>query len=175
MSLNIGSYTGSIHPDYPEKVVCPPSERESGAILYSDGIRANMSPPSFIEMLFLGIDITAHRLFGPQPRTATYVCIWEVHIGNVKTVLSASDAALMVAASNAFRLNFSDLANAPAAEYLPILDPDGLSSIKCCTIASQFQRCGCSYIRQVFSRSPGCVVARRFCCPIGGTRPWRQA
>ena len=38
------------------------------------------------------LDITANRLFGPHPKTATYVCIWEIHLGSVKASLSAHQA-----------------------------------------------------------------------------------
>jgi hypothetical protein len=76
-----------------------------------------------------GIDITTNRLFGPQPRTLAYVCIWEIVVGNVKASLSAHEANALLAASNNFRLNFVDLVNSPAAEYLPPADPDGWSKI----------------------------------------------
>ncbi|PPQ67263.1 hypothetical protein CVT25_005847 [Psilocybe cyanescens] len=71
-----------------------------------------------------GIDVTANRLFGPQPRTATYVCIWEIAIGKVKASLTPYDAKLLAAAANSFRLNFVDLVNAPANEFLPVIDHD---------------------------------------------------
>ena len=74
-----------------------------------------------------GVDITTHRLFGPQPRTLAYVCIWEIVVGNVKASLSAHEAKALLAAGNTFRLNFVDLVNSPAAEYLPPADPDGWS------------------------------------------------
>jgi hypothetical protein len=70
------------------------------------------------------VDIVAHRLFGPQPFTASYVCIWELRLGAIKAILSAYDAKILYAAGNAFRLNFADLANAPAVELVAPLDPD---------------------------------------------------
>ena len=39
--------------------------------------------------------------------------------------MSASDAKALLAAGNSFRLNFVDLVNSPAAEYLPPVDLDG--------------------------------------------------
>ena len=75
--------------------------------------------------LCTGLDITANRLFGPQPRTATYVCIWEIAVGDVKGVFSAVDGQVLIAAGNTFKLNFLDAANAPATEYMPLIDPDG--------------------------------------------------
>ena len=74
-----------------------------------------------------GIDITANRLFGPQPRTLTYACIWEIVVGNVKASLSAHQAKALLAAGNSFRLNFVDIVNSPAVEYLPPVDLDGWS------------------------------------------------
>jgi hypothetical protein len=73
----------------------------------------------------LGIDITAHRLFGPQPKTSTYLCIWELHLGDIKGTFSASDGRALLAVASTFRLNFVDPTSAPAAEYMPPLDPDG--------------------------------------------------
>jgi len=77
----------------------------------------------------LGLDIIANRLFGPQPRTATYVCIWEIALGSVKASVSANDATLLIAAANAFRSNFVDVVNAPADEFMPVVDPDGEYSL----------------------------------------------
>ncbi|KAG6903050.1 hypothetical protein C0995_007483 [Termitomyces sp. Mi166 len=109
MSLNVSSISGGLIQDYPEKVTYNKEAlKASKDILYIDGL-----------------DITANRLFGPQPRTATYVCIWEVNLGPTKVLLSASQGRLLAAAGNAFRLNFVDALNAPASEYLLPVDPDG--------------------------------------------------
>ncbi|KAF8070507.1 hypothetical protein FPV67DRAFT_1756074, partial [Lyophyllum atratum] len=108
MSLNVGAISGGLITNYPEEVTYrKPVLREVKDIFQIDGL-----------------DITAHRLFGPQPRTATYICIWEIHLGRVRSLLSASEGILLAAAGNAFRLNFADLANAPALQYLPPIDPD---------------------------------------------------
>jgi hypothetical protein len=82
--------------------------------LYSKGLSNKIS----------GIDVVANRLFGPQPKTSTYVCVWEIQLGGVKASLSASDARLLAAAGNFFRLNFVDIVNAPASEFVHPLDPD---------------------------------------------------
>ena len=42
----------------------------------------------------------------------------------MKASLSASDATLLAAAGNFFRLNFVDIVNAPASEFVHPLDPD---------------------------------------------------
>jgi hypothetical protein len=72
-----------------------------------------------------GFDITANRLFGPQPRAAAYCCMWEIHVGDLKGTISISDTQILMAAMTAFRLNFTDKPNAPAKEYSPPLDSDG--------------------------------------------------
>ena len=73
----------------------------------------------------VGIDIVAHRLFGPQPHTATYLCIWDIHIGRIMARLSALEARILAAAGQAFGLNFTDPLNAPATEHDIPADPDG--------------------------------------------------
>ncbi|KAH9930383.1 hypothetical protein B0H21DRAFT_878964 [Amylocystis lapponica] len=83
-------------------------------------------PRNFKESFVIdGIDITANRLFGPQPHTSTYFCIWEIHIGDVKAVLSAYEGRLISAVGSSLGFNFSDPLNAPAHEYAVPLDPDG--------------------------------------------------
>ncbi|KAF5386043.1 hypothetical protein D9615_002215 [Tricholomella constricta] len=108
MSLNVGALAGGLVSDYPEKV----TYRKTALHGMKDILRID------------GLDITANRLFGPQPRTATYICIWEIHLGRVKALLSASEGRLLAAAGDAVRLNYADFANAPATEYLPPVDPD---------------------------------------------------
>ncbi|KAK7053326.1 Macrophage colony-stimulating factor 1 receptor [Paramarasmius palmivorus] len=110
MTLNIDTISGNIEPDFPEKVAFLP-RRKSTFVL--DGTDV----PS-------GVDITANRLFGPPPRNLTYVCIWEIFLGRLNACLSASDAFILAAAGNAFRVNFADVLNAPAADYTPALLPD---------------------------------------------------
>ncbi|KAF9465079.1 hypothetical protein BDZ94DRAFT_1351083 [Collybia nuda] len=108
MSLNIDTVTSGIVSDYPELVT------------YASRPIEHMHEIIFVD----GVDITANRLFGPQPRTATYVCIWEISIGRAKALLCASEARLFAAAGNAFRLNYVDFPNAPASEFLLPIDPD---------------------------------------------------
>lgn len=75
--------------------------------------------------LELGLDIVANRLFGPRPATSTYVCIWEIRVGDVKASLSPYEIAVLSSVGSAFGLNFSDPLNAPAKEYAIPSDPDG--------------------------------------------------
>ncbi|CDO69204.1 hypothetical protein BN946_scf185042.g106 [Trametes cinnabarina] len=76
------------------------------------------------KILIDGLDIVAHRLFGPRPAAATYICIWEIHIGDVKASLNAYETRLLSSVGSAFSLNFSDPLNAPAKEYAIPVDPD---------------------------------------------------
>ncbi|KAG7098617.1 hypothetical protein E1B28_000539 [Marasmius oreades] len=71
-----------------------------------------------------GIDITANRLFGPLPSNLTYVCIWEIHVGHVKSCFTASEGSIIAAAGKTFSINFSDVLNAPASDYMPSAYPD---------------------------------------------------
>ncbi|PPQ63980.1 hypothetical protein CVT24_009409 [Panaeolus cyanescens] len=71
-----------------------------------------------------GLDITANRLFGPKPRTATYLCIWEIRVGSVKTMMTIADLNRLLPISDAFRLNFIDVLNAPANDFALSVDPD---------------------------------------------------
>ena len=126
MTLNIGTLSGIIDLDYPERLRVPKRRTTNSQdlvmidrtyILFSNHWSCSRGIP--------GIDISAYRLFGPQPRTVTYVCTWEIQLGQVRTVLSASDARILAAAGDAFRVNFVDLFNAPSSLFLPHVDPDG--------------------------------------------------
>ncbi|KAK0486085.1 hypothetical protein IW261DRAFT_776549 [Armillaria novae-zelandiae] len=102
LSLNIGTMTGHIDSNCPEKV------------LYASQLRLRNNKSV---LLIDGLDITANRLFGPAPRTITYLCVWEIKVGSVKGVLSAEEASTIADAITSFRVNFSDVVNAPAVEY----------------------------------------------------------
>jgi hypothetical protein len=53
------------------------------------------------------------------------MCIWEIHVGKIKSFLSTVEGRILVAAGNAFRANFADVLNAPAKQHNLPLDPDG--------------------------------------------------
>ncbi|KAF9070624.1 hypothetical protein BDP27DRAFT_1401949 [Rhodocollybia butyracea] len=108
MTLNIGTISGSIEEHYPESLTYTNfKSSKSRDILVMDGI-----------------DIVANRLFGPVPRTITYVCLWELHFGSIKACLSAPQAAVLQAAGQSFGINFTDPLNAPADDYLTGVYPD---------------------------------------------------
>lgn len=70
------------------------------------------------------MNIVANRLFGPLPRTSTYFCTWDISFGHVKLDMSFVDAQILNHVGKSFRFGFTDLANAPAAEYMIPADPD---------------------------------------------------
>ncbi|KAH9858939.1 hypothetical protein C2E23DRAFT_880346 [Lenzites betulinus] len=109
MSLNIDTIGGRI-----------------GQTCYNDSIltatsRTGRRPDRFV---IDGLDVIANRLFGPRPATSTYVCIWEICVGDVKASLNPYELALLGSVGSAFGLNFSDPLNAPAKEYAIPADPD---------------------------------------------------
>jgi hypothetical protein len=76
-------------------------------------------------MLSSGLRITANRLFGPPPRNATYLCLWDFEIGAVRGFCSPTFLFHLNSVQKVFGVNFADAENAPAAYYSPPLDPDG--------------------------------------------------
>lgn len=110
--LNVDTITGSVHTNCLEDLRNAPDLQQHAK-----------------ETLVLdGLDIVAHRLFGPQPHTATYLCIWDIHIARVMAHLTSVESKILAAANTAFVLNFTDPLNAPAPEYDIPADPDGKSS-----------------------------------------------
>ena len=85
-----------------------------------------MNLPSLVVPNFItGISITANRLFGPQPRTSTYVCVWNLDIGKVTGLLRESDARTVLRALKAFGHNYSDPYNSPAKKFAVVEERDG--------------------------------------------------
>ena len=109
MSLNAEPISGSIVDDFPDISLKPnPRSRYGRESLFIDGL-----------------DIVANRLFGPQPNTSTYICIWEIHVGRVKSCLSTPQANVVIAALKSFDSGFDDVLDAPAKEVSLPIDPDG--------------------------------------------------
>lgn len=113
MSLNAEPLSGSIVDDFPDLSLTPDPRSRYGR-----------------ESLFIdGFDVVANRLSGHHPKTSTYLCIWEIHVGRVKSFLSTAQANVVVAALKAFDSGFEDVLNAPAKEVSLPLDPDGESFV----------------------------------------------
>ncbi|OSD07084.1 hypothetical protein PYCCODRAFT_793525 [Trametes coccinea BRFM310] len=109
MSLNIDTISGRISQHcYNSTILAPP---------VNNGNRRD-------KIVIDGLDIVAHRLFGPRPTATTYVCIWEIHVGDVKASVNAYETRMLSSVGSAFGSNFSDPLNAPAKEYALPVDPD---------------------------------------------------
>ena len=74
-----------------------------------------------------GLSIKANRLFGPQPRGATYLCLWEAAFPRIKANVTPSFIVTLKQTIVAVIYNFNDEENAPTKLYLPASDPDGKS------------------------------------------------
>jgi len=85
-----------------------------------------MIPPVENDAIFVeGIELKANRLFGPQPRAETYLCLWEAAIPRITGSLTMSFVVTLQAVANAVSYNFADLDNAPQKKYQPAALPDG--------------------------------------------------
>lgn len=71
-----------------------------------------------------GLQISANRLFGPQPRALTYLCLWEIQVGSLGGRFGFDFAQDLLAAVRAFGFNFADRDNVPLQVYMPPADPD---------------------------------------------------
>lgn len=82
--------------------------------------------PSSIESIFIeGIVVKANRLFGPQPRGTTYLCLWEIFIPKVTACLTPMFLSTIRSSITAVAFNYSDKENAPTDIYIPTTPPDG--------------------------------------------------
>lgn len=64
------------------------------------------------------------------------MCIWEIHVGKIKSVLNTLQGRVLLAAGNAFRANFADALDAPAKEHNLPLDPDGKENLLRCIFSN---------------------------------------
>lgn len=126
MSLNLASLSGDIVDHVSDEVFLGTEPYQPRAEqLVVDGAKKNHCTFVFVKSNFMpGLDIVANRLFGPQPRTSTYLCIWEIHLADVKTSLNAQEGQTLLSAVDTFRRTFADPFNAPAHEFVPPVDRD---------------------------------------------------
>lgn len=116
--------TGCVEKDCSEKVFFGnPGFRCTKETFSIDG-KIHPSCVDIILTFILGIDVIANRLLGPQPNASTYFCVWELHLGDIKSISPAWEGRILMSAVNSFRLGFSDSLNAPATEYMLPVDPD---------------------------------------------------
>jgi hypothetical protein len=87
-------------------------------------LRKNTAECDNVTFGHAGIDITANRLFGPQPRTYTYFCIWEIQVGAVQAELDVPLVSGLAACARSFGLNYADAANAPSSDFQVMSEPD---------------------------------------------------
>jgi hypothetical protein len=73
--------------------------------------------------------LKANRLFGPQPRAETYLCLWEAVVPRITCCLSVPFVSTLQSVLAAVAYNFTDPDNAPAAIYQPAALPDGECSV----------------------------------------------
>ncbi|KAI8344725.1 hypothetical protein BC941DRAFT_508242 [Chlamydoabsidia padenii] len=81
-----------------------------------------------------GINLHAHRLFGPLPETATYLCHWEFDIGNVKGEIKPS---FLIGAANfaqTFIYNLIDEDNTVSSELLGVMGSTGYPDVSFATV-----------------------------------------
>lgn len=72
-----------------------------------------------------GLSIKANRLFGPQPRGATYLCLWEATLPSVMATVTPAFMVHLRQSVKAVIYGFVDEENAPTKLYMPASDPDG--------------------------------------------------
>ncbi|KAF9955541.1 hypothetical protein BGZ72_003630 [Mortierella alpina] len=74
--------------------------------------------------VYMGISIYAHRLFGPLPKTTTYVANWKLDIGSIYGQIKPSFLLGVSSFAKAFAYNLKDGDNAFPPEYATITPPD---------------------------------------------------
>ena len=71
-----------------------------------------------------GISVYAHRLFGPLPKTTTYVANWKMDIGSIYGQIKPSFLLGVSSFAKAFIYNMKDGDNAFPPEYATVTPPD---------------------------------------------------
>ena len=71
-----------------------------------------------------GIAVYAHRLFGPLPKTTTYVANWKLDLGSIYGQIKPSFLLGVSSFAKAFIYNLKDGDNAFPPEYATVLPPD---------------------------------------------------
>ncbi|OZJ04030.1 hypothetical protein BZG36_03772, partial [Bifiguratus adelaidae] len=71
-----------------------------------------------------GLNVHAHRMYGPRPRNLTFVCDWDFRIGSIKGSLNAGMCAGLVAFIKCFSYNFVDADNSLPFDFANAALPD---------------------------------------------------
>ncbi|KAF7732780.1 hypothetical protein EC973_000053 [Apophysomyces ossiformis] len=96
--------------------------RDTRNYIYIDGKQIYYDDRMFMQII--ETNIYAHRLFGPLPETATYLCNWQFDVGRITGELKPS---FLLGATNfaqTFVYNLIDEDNAVPAEMMPAELPD---------------------------------------------------
>lgn len=70
------------------------------------------------------LSVSANRLFGPPPQNATYLCIWEIRLGQVFGSASTTLIQGLSDSASSFSIGFKDTLDSIAEEYTPTFEPD---------------------------------------------------
>lgn len=132
MTLNIGCISGCVLAkssdralfDAPKEII-----QQEAFFVQGSFTRNSHASSAYLSGLLQGINILANRLFGPPPRTATYVCNWEIDIGDVKGRLPITDCRVFLASTDAFSINFADPLDSPAPAFALPVDHDSKESL----------------------------------------------
>ncbi|KAH7100701.1 hypothetical protein BKA62DRAFT_705412 [Auriculariales sp. MPI-PUGE-AT-0066] len=108
MSLNIQPITGAVVPDITDNQLYSSQER----LFNTDTIWVG------------GMHITGNRMFGPQPNTSTYLCIWDFGVESIRSTMTYIDTIYAIKAFTAVGKNFADIVNAPAQAFAVKAEPD---------------------------------------------------
>jgi hypothetical protein len=76
-----------------------------------------------------GVNLHAHRLFGPLPETATYLCHWEFDIGNVKGDIKPSFLLGVASFAQTFIYNLIDEDNTMSSDFASLLGSPGYPNV----------------------------------------------
>lgn len=74
--------------------------------------------------LFEDVEICANRLFGPPPQNATYLCLWQIQLGEFVGSASISLIQSIVESAGSFSTGFSDVLDSIAEDFRIIYEPD---------------------------------------------------
>ncbi|CAJ0833828.1 20916_t:CDS:2, partial [Entrophospora sp. SA101] len=74
--------------------------------------------------IYMDLNIYAHRLFGPLPETATYVCNWDINIDTISGQLKPSFLISAGSFAESFVYHYIDDENALPADFAAPLYPD---------------------------------------------------
>ncbi|SGY18835.1 BQ5605_C014g07488 [Microbotryum silenes-dioicae] len=94
----------------------------STAVLATCDFASLLGTPDCIHVQ--GLEVMADRLFGPQPRTATYICIWSINVGAVYGSIPPSILQALSRAGTTVSINFVDNDNALPPDLTIAVDPD---------------------------------------------------